>query len=114
WRAVAAQHRQQRGLASTVRTHEREHAAVEDIERDVLEDAAPAELYAHAAHLEGDGGGHCRAHSHPPARCRARRSRTKKNGPPMSDVSRPMGRSAPVTSERAKASAKTMSTAPPT
>ncbi len=88
-RDVAGEHPEQRGLAGAVRPDEREDLPGAHLEVDPVEDGVPVDRVPDAAR-EQDGG----AHAHPPAVRRVRRSSQKKNGPPTSAVSIPIGRSA--------------------
>ncbi len=85
---VARQHREQGRLARAVGPDERDELAAAHVQVDVVEDDGRAVRDAHAARREP------RAHAQPPAARRVRRMSQKKNGPPTSAVSMPIGRSA--------------------
>jgi hypothetical protein len=84
---VAGEHAEQRGLAGAVGPDQRDQLAGADVEVDVDEDRVAVDGDGDALGVESD-------HAQPPAVRRARRISQKKNGPPISAVSMPMGRSA--------------------
>ena len=88
WPDIAGEDPQQTGLAGAIGPDQGQHLTTADLKVDIAEDLGVAVREAHRRGL------HCRTHAQPPAVRRARRSNQKKTGPPTSEVSMPIGKSA--------------------